>query len=160
MMFRNHLIVATAIYAVATNIGVSFFDWPLQWELVWRYGLVLLGCSLVDIDYPSSTVGKRVKWISWPIYVLFGHRGITHSAFMVAIIFGAAWAFEFRALYWLGLGWVLHLVGDYLTDSGIPLMWPSKRRYRFPVYASTNSLSEPIMVGIITIGSIIFVIFI
>lgn len=162
MMFRNHLVVATALYGVAINIGVVYFGVTLSWNMVWGYFLVLAGCCLPDIDHPSSKIGslKWVKLVSWPIYLIFGHRGITHSGFILALIFGLGWYFQLEPVLWLGFGWALHLIGDYLTDSGIPLCWPSKKRYRFPVYANTNTLSETAMVGLVSMASAAFILFV
>uniref|UniRef100_UPI002F41F001 metal-dependent hydrolase n=1 Tax=Aeromonas sp. L_1B5_3 TaxID=1588629 RepID=UPI002F41F001 len=30
------------------------------------------------------------------------------------------------------VGYLSHLLGDWLTPAGIPLFWPIKRRYRLP----------------------------
>lgn len=154
MMFYSHLIVAAAGFGVYVKCVTGQSLLEAQSPELWA-GLagVLLGAALPDIDHPESTVGRRVKWLSYPIRMVFGHRGITHS--LLAVL-GFAWvAFNFNSPFisWLGLGYLLHLLGDYLTNSGIPLFYPSSKRYRFFVTTGTNSLSEPLMVAAVVISS-------
>lgn len=129
-------------------------DWSFSISFFTALGLVLAGAALPDIDHPESTLGKRVKFLSHPISMIFGHRGITHSLFMVGCIAFLGVYFEIPQLYWLTVGVLLHFLGDYLTDSGLPLFWPVKRRYRFVLVGSSNSVSEPIMVALVVAASI------
>lgn len=41
---------------------------------------VLIGSVLPDIDESRSYIGKRIPFLSRPVNLLFGHRGLTHSA--------------------------------------------------------------------------------
>lgn len=160
MVFKNHLIVACAGFSIVGRLAYEHSFIESIWDAAFAFGLVLIGASLPDVDYPDSTVGKRVKWLSWPIYVVFGHRGITHSALA---LLGFALGFYLTkeiAIAWLGIGWALHLVGDYVTDSGIPLMWPSKKRHHFLLVASTSGVSETVMVALVIAAAVAVNVFI
>lgn len=159
MMFGSHLTVAAAGFAVYLRaVAGEPTAWPLDLSLLAAFALVMLGAALPDIDHPESTVGRRVKWLSHPIRLVFGHRGITHS---IVAVFGMMWlAFVYGNVWlsWLALGYLLHLVGDYLTDSGIPLLYPfSRARYKFLITGSTNGISEPLIVGAVLVCSAFFV---
>lgn len=156
MMFKSHLVVASAgfvSYVHYYNGG----NWQFNWELAVGFLCVLVGACLPDIDHPSSTVGKRLTFISYPIRVIFGHRGITHSLISVAAILYLSIRFESIYISWIALGYLLHLAGDYLTDAGIPLLYPSRKRFRFLLVGSTNSASEYVMVGIVMLAVLFYV---
>ena len=152
MMARNHMPFAMACwwgYALITGQSIT--------------GLASLmaglGGLLPDLDHPESTVGRRVRLISLPLSALVGHRGMTHSvlavvgmaALMIAVtnlpaLSGARWA-----ILPLCVGYLSHLLGDGLTKGGIPLLWPSKRRYSLNLF-HTNSWKETVLVGALTLG--------
>jgi len=65
---------------------------------------------------------------------------------------------------YVGVGWTvwavplgvgLHLVGDILTTSGVPLLWPHKAHYAFPILGHTNSVIEKIT-GLVMLGCVVF----
>ncbi|MFG0832713.1 metal-dependent hydrolase [Aeromonas bivalvium] len=101
--------------------------------------LAALATSLLpDLDHPKSVLGQKVRWISVPLSRLFGHRGFTHSLLAVAL---CAWGLGSNAMTDLMpvavkdaliLGYLSHLLGDWLTPAGIPLLWPIKQRFRLP----------------------------
>ncbi|MEU4313021.1 metal-dependent hydrolase [Nocardia sp. NPDC024068] len=64
------------------------------------------------------------------------------------------------APYWLpfalGLGALIHIAGDCLTDRGCPLLWPLKPRLALPIISRTGNKVEtwvltPLM-GLVTVG--------
>jgi len=154
MVFKNHLIVAVAGFSIIGRLAYEQGFLGSLYDTGLAFGLVLIGASLPDVDYPDSTVGKRVKWLSWPIYVAFGHRGITHSAIALFLFAWGYYATGMDVIAWLGIGWALHLVGDFVTDSGIPLMWPSKKRHHFILVASTSGISETVMVALVIAAAV------
>ena len=44
----------------------------------------------------------------------------------------------------LAAGVALHLVGDLLTESGVPLLWPNARHFSWAVLGHTHSLRESV----------------
>lgn len=140
------MVVATAGYVAYTHVGTQG-QWSPYDVYYWlALGMVLIGAMLPDLDHPDSTVGKRFGFLAYPIKILFGHRGLTHSLIAVGVMFYIAHATEIVWLWWLAFGYALHLIGDYLTDSGLPLLWPSRKRFRFLLVTKTNSMGEPVMV--------------
>lgn len=112
----------------------------------------VLGGMLPDIDHPASAIGRRVLPVSMTMAAIFGHRGITHSLIAVAVMSFAAW-YSLHGLDWhpgysvpftLGLsaGYLSHLAGDWMTNTGVPLLWPNKKRVAAPVTIQTGSPIE------------------
>ena len=75
----------------------------------------------------------------------------------------AAWAISrYVGVGWwvpaaLGLGWLVHLIGDMLTTGGVPLLWPYRRRVAWPVLARTGSAREALfgaalLVAVVVLG--------
>jgi inner membrane protein len=94
-------------------------------------GIAAFGALLPDIDHPYSTFGKKVKFISWPIAAVFGHRGITHSlAAIIAMAGGLVYlGIGGHVAATLCVGYLSHLAADALTPSGLPLMWQNTQKY-------------------------------
>ncbi len=118
------------------------------------YFSVGFGSLLPDIDNARSTLGHRLGWISKEIQHFAGHRTLFHS--FLGLILGSLLAIglEQMVIYLLrqhGLalpaqfvggshlvffgvlfGCVMHIAADALTLGGVPLLWPSRKRYGFP----------------------------
>lgn len=158
-MMPSHLIVAAAGFAVYLHVvtGGQLMQ-AVSLDVMAGFLVVMLGAILPDIDHPESTVGRRVKVISYPIRLIFGHRGITHSLFAVVLMMWLAVTVDNIWISWLALGYLLHLVGDYLTDSGIPLLYPlTRKRFRFLITGTTNGATEPLIVGLVLISTGVFI---
>ena len=123
---------------------------PVQTVLIMAGGII--GSHLPDIDHPKSAFGSRVLPLSIPISTVFGHRGVTHSLLAVAGMSWLIW-WSLHHLHWhqgyavpvvvgVATGYLSHLAGDWLTNSGIPLLWPSKRRFVSPLKLCTGDLRE------------------
>ena len=136
MTAEGHLLFSIACAVFAKNAELTPVlaqgDW---WHIV---PSAILTCLLPDIDHPKSFLGQRLSWISKPIARAFGHRGFTHSLLAVGLgIWGLA---QFQAPGPLSgvmkdaliVGYLSHLLGDWLTPAGIPLFWPWRRRFRLP----------------------------
>jgi len=141
MTAEGHIIfaIASAIFAKRAELTpvLASADW---WHLV---PAALLTCLLPDIDHPKSLLGQRLKWISQPIARAFGHRGFTHSLLAVAVSLWlfqinvpADWLLPADVLQGMTLGYLSHIVADMLTPAGVPLLWPIRMRFRFPVLNS------------------------
>ncbi len=136
---------------------------PAQTVLILGGGI--LGSMLPDIDHPKSAFGSRVLPLSIPLSAIFGHRGITHSLLAVVGMSGLIW-WAFNAAHWhrgyavpvvigIAVGYLSHLAGDWLTNSGVPLLWPSKRRFVAPLKLCTGDLRE-YMLAFAMYGWVIF----
>lgn len=118
------------------------------------YFSVGFGALLPDIDNAHSTMGRRFGPISKQIQHIAGHRTIFHSLLglaigsLLAIGLGqvvmymlalrgftlSASAVDIAQLVFIGVlfGSIMHIVADGLTTGGVPLFWPSHKRYGFP----------------------------
>lgn len=135
MLARTHLAFALGI-ATLPLYALSLVDKAtLQGVEVSLYlGGIALGSLLPDIDEPNSTLGRQLPLLSSLIHRLFGHRGATHSflfPFGVALLgwgIASSQGIALEAVIGLWLGVWLHLIGDMLTKSGIPLWLPWSER--------------------------------
>lgn len=151
MMARSHMPFAMVCWwLVAKAMG-----YPIT-----GYGSLIaaIGGLLPDIDHPESVIGRRVRVLSLPISAVFGHRGITHSLLATTAIATALWWVSHEPFYqpyrWmiapLCVGYLSHLLGDAMTPSGVPLLYPKKKTYSFNLF-KTKSTAEFILVCAITL---------
>lgn len=136
MLAKTHFTFGIACWVTYANVrGIPVQPLPLA--------LVGLGSLLPDIDHPKSTFGRIIPFLSYPISAVFGHRGITHS--FLAAIAAAFIMYMYGAKSWfvapLVVGYVSHVLGDVVTNSGAPLFWPKKDKVSIPVF-NTNSFAE------------------
>jgi inner membrane protein len=104
---------------------------------------VAIGSLLPDIDHPQSFIGRRSFGLATLINKWFGHRGATHTLLSSLLIGGVS--FFILPANWavgLSLGYISHILGDFFSKSGVPLLKPFKdKKYKLPLY-KTGSLSE------------------
>lgn len=139
MMAGSHIAVGVAFWAVTARLAGLPADDPTA------LGAAALGSLLPDIDHPQSWAGRKLRPISVPLAALVGHRGVTHS--LLAVLAGVLIV---AVVGWHGLnglagpvvvGYLSHLAADSLTPSGVPLLWPSRRRFTLNL-CSTGSIME------------------
>jgi inner membrane protein len=108
---------------------------PLHPEAILIAGAASL---LPDIDHPKSTFGSMVPFLSRPISAIFGHRGITHSLFAIlaGIFIMHRYGYQTEYVAAIVVGYLSHLAGDMLTNSGVPLLWPVKSKIAIPVFST------------------------
>lgn len=162
MRVTGHIAVGAASYLLAAtllpehtivNSGVVF----------WYVGLflTLLGACLPDIDHPESTIGQKVKIISYPLSLFFGHRGITHSLIAVAAMLYCGYYFttnyintQMMFVPCVALGYLSHLFADSLTPQGIRPFYPMKKRFCIPIIQ--NGVIEVVVYVLLLSGAIWF----
>lgn len=149
MIAISHAATATASW------GLMVHYTSLSWSAT-TFMAVTIGSLLPDIDTYKSWIGRRLWFISAPIQMVFGHRGITHS--LIAVIAMAA------LIYWWGhignhlvlalaFGYLAHLTGDLIANSGVPLLWPWDKRISLPLI-STGKASEYLFVAVFLFGAL------
>jgi inner membrane protein len=147
MRWGTHLAFGAACYTAATWAAGEAPTVPGAL-------LALAGSLLPDIDHPHSFVGRRLPFISVPLSRAIGHRGFTHSClaavlFVVTILALARGGMN--GVSALGIGYLSHLLGDWLTPSGIPFMWPSRRKYVSPATFFTGGPAEKTFAGVLVV---------
>lgn len=143
MMAPGHVAFGMVSYLGLTSLDgyqPSIFD----------YIGVVLGSLLPDIDHPGSRVGRTFPTVSNALAKTFGHRGFTHS--LIAVVLFMAVIFQsiesmgesqpLSILVAVCIGYLSHVMADFCTVSGVPLLWPYRRRwpngkekgYRLPLF--------------------------
>ena len=136
MTAQGHLLFSVTCVLLAHKVELTpaLADASL-WHIV---PMALASALLPDLDHPRSLLGRQLPWISGPLSRLFGHRGFTHSLLAVGMgVWGLAqveapWLLSGVVKDALIVGYLSHLLGDWLTPMGIPLLWPWRRRFRLP----------------------------
>lgn len=151
MMATSHMIVGAASWSVAawamgTPVGSHGHPEGLA--------LAVLGSLLPDIDHPDSWLGRKLRFISVPLAMVVGHRGITHS--LLAVL-GCLVALGFFGFGWMAapitIGYLSHLAADSLTPSGVPLLWPSKQRFTVNLMRTGSAVEWGVVLLIGAVGA-------
>jgi len=156
MTARGHILLASAV------AGSAMYLLDLQPDLYFLTGLVL-GAVLPDIDEPQSFIGRKFYFLAFLLRA-FGleHRTFSHSILFSLIFFAPVLLVTYPYnvfLLGIGLGIILHCIGDMLTISGLRyFLYPSKielhllpKKLRF----RTGGIVEEIIVFILLIFNII-----
>lgn len=137
MQGKNHVALALAVPLAGAMVGGPLPPTAAAWA-----GLVI-GSLAPDIDgggkiaYLGDMLPRGItpaplrallngigKTISDIIRAIFGHRKAFHWPIIGLILLGLGVLLGKGWLVWFGLGYVLHIVGDSLTKSGVPLFGP------------------------------------
>lgn len=171
MLGRNHLLTGFSVFAAGASaldtlnktcapgsFGKNFCDGFLLIEnriipgniaasAVVGLGLYLIGTLLPDIDSEKSLLGRFV-------HLPFEHRTLTHSIWVPVVLF--ALGFLWAGFWWLGAGYLVHLLFDSASRAGICWFWPIsdyrtcanggriKNRHNFWLYR-TGKVSEYVL---------------
>jgi len=117
MIFRTHLVFGLFLGL----LFLRFFedDW-----IVFLF-VVCLSSVLADIDNYRSKVGKNVKFFSWLLNKILGHRGFLHTIYPVIFIFLLFIVLKQDLIgYAFLIGYSSHLLIDMLTKRGLRLFYP------------------------------------
>ena len=122
------------------------------------------GALLPDVDHPKSWLGRRIRFVSVPVAAVFGHRGVTHS--LLAVV-GLAVLLRYGLAQWhlvdtrwglvavgVAVGYLSHILGDFVTHGGVPLLWPIKRRFSSPLTFLTGGIFERLLKVILVLGAV------
>lgn len=144
MNVTGHLAIGAASYLFAAKTLPNYPVFADANPATWFLGLVLclFGSLLPDIDHPQSSVGSKVKFISYPLSLVFGHRGITHSLLAIALIVWGLYELLYiqsQSFYvYLAapvlLGYLSHVIIDAFSPARVRLMYPSQKRYGLALY--------------------------
>lgn len=116
-----------------------------------------LGGLLPDIDTATSKLGRKLWPASMTIQLVIGHRTLFHAPILYLALYFVGLHFAPAAsLYILAatLGAASHLVLDILNPSGIPLLWPWKKRFhlaRFNVGGWVDILLQLLLILLLVI---------
>jgi membrane-bound metal-dependent hydrolase YbcI (DUF457 family) len=121
-------------------VGVAIFGFGLQFLLGYStiLSVILLVASLIGVYYLEKLLEKRTVQIASKTKGFFSHKQVKlilklTSAILVIFILSLMfliWKERFRQeiVLLLTAGFAGHLLGDFITKDGIPLLWPIKIR--------------------------------
>lgn len=157
MMGKTHVVIGVSYgLAVASASTIS----PVQ--VVSMISGLVIGSLLPDIDHPQSIITRQVPLIGWTVSKIAGHRGLLHSILGVLLLFVvvgflsssliagvSVLTFDVKdvVMYFSGAiiaGYILHIIADMLTVSGVKLFYPFKTTVRFPIF-TTGGIAELIL---------------
>ena len=116
--------------------------------------LAIISSLLPDICHAQSRIGRRFKFISIIIRLLFGHRTFTHSILFVSIIAALLYMIQTPNYYLITIicGLLSHVILDMLTPRGVKLLYPIPISIKFPVQFKTGGLVDLSLATSLTIG--------
>jgi inner membrane protein len=137
MQGRNHVALALAVPLAGAIVGGPLPGSAAAW------GGLIVGSLAPDIDGGGS-VAYWGNWLPRPITPgpvrallngvgkttsdvirsAFGHRQAFHWPTWGVIIIALGLVLGLDWLLWFGAGYILHILGDSLTKSGVPLFGP------------------------------------
>lgn len=82
--------------------------------------LFTLGSVFPDIDSEKSTIGSYIK----PISSAIPHRTITHTLWVVLVLFGLALYFHNIYVLVFAVGYTVHIIQDSFSRQGIAWLYP------------------------------------
>jgi len=109
-------------------------------------GILISGASalLPDVDHAKSTLGGFI-----PGYLIWKHRGFTHS--LIALMIVSALSIVLLPLSLalaMIIGYGSHIALDILNHQGCQFLWPNPRKYRLAAMR-TGSLWEYILIVVV-----------
>lgn len=139
MIYETHLMLALLSSVYGVSRGYFSPDFALALGM-------LAGTLLPDIDTPKSKLGRKLRPFSDMLSWVAGHRGLVHSlagmvVFTIPFLIISAWLPGVAKAF--VMGYLLHLLLDSLTPSGIQWLYPAKLKIRGPV--KTGSLWEKLI---------------
>lgn len=133
MTGSSHLLLGTAVGITA---AMSCCENIISVPGLCVVGGCVVGSLFPDIDSGTSKISCRMPVLSFFIRILFGHRNLLHTPF-VLILFGILFSiihftFALPGTFILGfaLGYVCHLLQDGVTKRGIMWFYPVSHKYR------------------------------
>ncbi|HAT4337588.1 TPA: metal-dependent hydrolase [Clostridium perfringens] len=144
MLYKTHL-------STSLNVAIPALYLSNELSILTLTG-VGLGSLLPDLDTPNSFIGRRLNIISYPLSKIFKHRGFLHSITPVILIFILGIFLKSLFIKSIALGYLLHLVGDTFSESGIKWFLPFYNKdIKMPLGIlryRTGGLKEYVILGI------------
>ncbi len=102
--------------------------------MIWRNHAIFTASLLLINDQPWPAVLVATLASSWPdrIESIFGwrHRGVSHWPGLWLALLGVSYwirdTIVAYVLYWVAIGSLTHILADFLSKSGVPLLWPHR----------------------------------
>ena len=163
MTLKGHINLAIFPFLLSNNLNNLNIVYNLP--IAFYIGLII-GSFFPDIDEPNSYIGKKLSFLSKFLRKIgLKHRTLTHSVFFPFILFLIiAFVPDLDTFFVRGfiIGIILHIIGDAITVSGVPILYPiSKKRYfLFPSFLrfKVGSTAEKVIIFILVFANIFLLI--
>lgn len=126
MTAKSHVTTSLTIGIIPLFLYTNSLYYMLDYMGIYLAG-VAFGSLIPDIDEENSSIGRRVPLIASFINDRFGHRKITHNLLFYIFIFMFAYyqslyvtSYVYTFLLGFGIGGILHILEDCLTNGGVP----------------------------------------
>jgi inner membrane protein len=116
----------------------------------------VLGSLLPDIDHPHSHIRRRAGKLGLMMFWV-QHRGFMHSL-AIAMLVLAVCSFNPMIGLSIGGGYLLHVLTDGMTRTGVPLLWPFTQRRLHVLPSSIRITTGKVADTVIYLLMLIFVI--
>ena len=143
MKFHTHI-----LFSVVIGLAIMRF-FPASGLF---FSSLIFSTALPDIDDYHSFLGRRIKALSVPLKLIFGHREFFHS-----LLFAFIGAFLLSTIRLdIGFGFLIgvcsHLFLDGMTREGIFPLWPL--RWRMNGFIRTGGIIEHIFFALLLVACI------
>lgn len=135
MLVRTHILFALLC-------AVVYLKWFPRPNTLIFVMIVLAATLLPDLDEKQSTLGRRLKPVSWTLQFFLGHRGIWHSLWIPLILYLILLVYMKNYAMAVVVGYVAHLIADSLTKEGINFLYPLQFHVRG--FIRTGSVLEQV----------------
>ena len=86
----------------------------------------IMGVLLVDIDSKDSTLGRYLM----PLSEVIPHRKVTHTVWVLILLFGLGWYFKNGYVLMLAIGYTVHMIQDTFSACGLCWFYPIFGKYQ------------------------------
>lgn len=107
-----------------THIIFSALFSSLSTADYWQTAACALGSLLPDLDHPRSSIGRVFFFVSHPLNMCCGHRGLIHSVFLWFPLLLLGILLKSLRLQWLAIGALSHVLLDCYNTSGVRALTP------------------------------------
>lgn len=126
---------------------------PVQNKFFKVFVYLLIGAGLLYLETKINSQALRILGITLIITGLSQHRGFTHSIlgliFYTSAVYLAVMQYgikEAEEIYiGFAIGYISHLLADFMTKGGIPIFYPFGKNISFPIAIKTGGVLEKII---------------
>ena len=148
MLFYTHLVFSFLIGLLSVDV------FGIKRQMLFII-LVMFFSVLPDIDMVKSKIGKKFGVVSYVIRLVFGHRGLFHTAWFSIILFVLFLFILDLRVIGLGVlvGYLSHLFLDSLTVQGVRPLSPFIE-FRIRGFIKVGSVLEQVLFVLVVLGVI------
>ena len=154
MMGKTHIMVGVTYGVLLLPSVVTTKQYtPIEFSAI--VGGLVLGSLLPDLDHPHSFASQFIPLVGRFVSSVTRHRGLLHSVLGVLMwfVFSASLTSIVSAVVGqpvpivakfstgLIMGYILHIVADMMTVSGVKLFYPLKQNIELPL-VKTGGIRE------------------